>query len=35
MENLTLGMVFDIMTESLNDEFEWDTLATDEDIANF
>ena len=32
---MTLGMLYDILTEHSNDSYEWDELATAEDIANF
>lgn len=32
---MTLGMVYDIFIEKSNDSYEWDELATDEDIARF
>lgn len=35
LDHLTLGMVYDILIEKANDDYEWDELATDEDIANF
>lgn len=35
LDVLTYGMVLDIMLEKMNDENEYDTLATDEDVAKF
>ena len=35
LDELTLGMVYDIFTERANDEYEWGELPTAEDIANF
>ena len=35
LEELTMGMVYEIFIEKANDEYEWDELATAEDIANF
>lgn len=35
LDELTLGMVYDIFVERSNDEYEWDELATAEDVANF
>ena len=35
LDHLTLGMVYEILIEKSNDSYEWDDLATDEDIANF
>jgi hypothetical protein len=35
LDELTLGMVYDIFVERSNGEYEWDELATAEDIANF
>ena len=35
LDHLTLGMVYDILIEKSNDKYEWDDLATAEDIANF
>lgn len=35
MENLTLGMVWDIMTEKGNDSYEYAEIATAEDIRAF
>ena len=35
LDHLTLGMVYEILIEKSNDIYEWDDLATDEDIANF
>ena len=35
LDELTLGMVYDIFVERSNDEYEWEELATAEDIANF
>lgn len=35
LDHLTLGMVYEILTERSNDEFEWEELATPEDIARF
>ena len=35
LDHLTLGMVYEILIEKSNDRYEWDDLATEEDIANF
>lgn len=35
LEDMTMGMVYEIFIERENDKFEWDELATAEDIANF
>ena len=35
LDEITLGMVFDIITEQRNDSHEYDELATQEDIDNF
>lgn len=35
LKHLTVGMVYDIATESANDRCEYDTLATKSDIDNF
>lgn len=35
LELITLGMLYDIMTEKANDSAEYDEIATAEDIANF
>ena len=35
LDHLTLGMVYDILIEKANDAYEWDEIATAEDIANF
>lgn len=35
LDHLTLGMVYDILIEKSNDSYEWDDLATAEDIASF
>lgn len=35
LEDLTLGMVYDILIEHDNDSYEWEELPTAEDIANF
>lgn len=35
LDELTLGMVYDIFVENANDNYEWDELATAEDVANF
>lgn len=35
LDHLTMGMVYDIFLERANDDYEWDDLATAEDIANF
>lgn len=32
LDHMTLGMVYDIFIEKSNDSYEWDELATDEDI---
>ena len=35
LDHLTTGMVYDIFIEHTNDDYEWDELATAEDIAKF
>lgn len=35
LDVLTYGMVLDIMLEKMNDENEYDTLATADDVAKF
>lgn len=35
LDVLTYGMVLDIMLEKMNDENEYDLLATDDDVAKF
>jgi len=35
LDHLTLGQVYEIFIEKSNDGYEWDELATAEDIANF
>lgn len=35
LEDLTLGMVYDILIEHDNDSYDWEELPTAEDIANF
>ena len=35
LDELTLGMVYDIFIEKANDDYDWGELATAEDIANF
>lgn len=35
LDELTLGMVYEILIEKSNDEYEYDELATQEDIDNF
>ena len=35
LDEITMGMVYEILIEKANDEYEWDELATAEDIANF
>lgn len=35
LEDLTLGMVYDILIEHDNDSYDWEELPTVEDIANF
>jgi hypothetical protein len=35
LEHLTVGMIVDMFTESANDSYKWDTLATSEDIDRF
>lgn len=35
LDHLTLGQVYEIFIEKGNDSYEWDELATAEDIANF
>jgi hypothetical protein len=35
LDVLSVGMIIDMFTESANDDFDWDTLATPEDIDRF
>ena len=35
LEELTVGMIYDIMIERSNDEYEWPEEATLDDIMNF
>ena len=35
LEELTLGMVYEILAEKHNDSYEYEELATQEDIDNF
>jgi hypothetical protein len=35
LEHLTVGMIVDMFTESANDSYKRDTLATSEDIDRF
>ena len=35
LDEITLGMVYELFTEKSNDSYEWDDLATLEDIENF
>lgn len=35
LDYLTVGNVFDIISEKQNDGYEWDELATAEDISRF
>lgn len=35
LDHLTLGMVYEIFVERGNDKYEWDEIATADDIANF
>lgn len=35
LDELTMGMVFDIFAEKSNDSWEWDEIATQEDIDAF
>ena len=35
LESLDVGMIYDMMNESANDECEYDYLATKDDIKNF
>lgn len=35
LDELTLGMVYEILIEKSNDDYEYDELATQEDIDNF
>ena len=35
LDTLTLGMVYEIFSEKANDKYEYDELATAEDIDNF
>lgn len=35
LEDLTMGMVFDILAERMNDNYEWDEEATSDDIDSF
>lgn len=34
LDEMTLGMIYDIFTESANDKYEWPEEATLEDIMN-
>jgi len=35
LENMTMGMVYDLLTEKGNDQHQYPTIATPEDIKNF
>lgn len=35
LDEITLGMVYEILAEKHNDSYEYDELATQEDIDNF
>ena len=35
LDSLTTGAVFDMLTESLNDDFEYQEVASQEDFDNF
>lgn len=35
LEMITFGMLIDILTENSNDSYEYDELATQEDVDNF
>lgn len=35
LDEITIGMVFDMFTEKSNDDVEYDQVATQEDIDNF
>lgn len=35
LDELTVGMIFDIFAEKSNDSWEWDEIATQEDIDAF
>lgn len=35
LEELTVGDVYDILTESANDDYDWAEIATLDDIKNF
>lgn len=35
LDELTMGMVYEILIEKQNDDYEYDELATQEDIDNF
>ena len=35
LDYVTVGMAIDIYTESANDKYDWDELATAEDVAAF
>ena len=35
LEEMTLGMLYDILSERANDSYEWEYEATEEDIMNF
>lgn len=35
LEEMTLGLLLDILAERANDHYEWELEATEEDIANF
>ena len=35
MDALSIGLIYDMMTESINDEVEYQEIATQEDYDNF
>lgn len=35
LEHITMGMVYDLLTEKENDNYEYDTIATQEDFDRF
>lgn len=35
LDTLTVGMVFDMLAERANDDFDWPQLATQEDFNSF
>lgn len=35
LDEMTIGMVIDVFTENANDSYEYDEIATEEDINSF